>query len=165
VKLVDDPATNPTGASELRFAVAIHEAGHAVAFAAVGIDVLSMWIGSGSDPGGRTRSGEIIGANRSDFLATLYAADIAVEELCAGYRLPIVQSPASDQEQLRRSESALNITGSERTRAQARALQVIRTWHKQVLALANALLAAPEGRLLGADLDNQLAPVRKQFTA
>jgi hypothetical protein len=47
LKLVDNPATNPTGASEPRFAVAIHEAGHAIAFAVVGIDVLSAWIGSG----------------------------------------------------------------------------------------------------------------------
>ena len=165
MKLVDNPATNPTDASEIRFAVAIHEAGHAIAFGVVGIDVLSVWIGSGSNPSGHTQSGEIVAAGRPDFLATLYAGDIAVEELCGGYRLPIVQSPASDQEQLRRSELELGIAESERTRAQARARRIVQTWKQQVVALANALLAAPDGQLLGADLDNQLAPVREQFTA
>lgn len=164
MKLVDNPATNPTGASELRFAVAIHEAGHAIAFAAVGIDVLSVWIGSGPNPSGRTKSGEIIAASRPDFLATFYAADIAVEELCGGYRLPLVQSPASDEEQLRRSESELGTTDNERIRAQARARQIVQMWHMRVVALANEPLASPGGRLVGADLDNQLASVRKQFT-
>lgn len=127
--------------------------------------MLSVWIGPGSNPSGRTQSGEIIAANRPDFLATLYAGDIAVEQLCGGYRLPVVQSPASDHEQLRQSELELSISGSERTHAQARAHQIVRMWHERVIALANALLAAPDGRLLGAELDNQLAPVRKQFTA
>lgn len=165
MKLVEDPATNPTHASEPRFAVAIHEAGHAIAFGAVGIDVLSVWIGSGSNPSGHTESGEIIAADRADFLATLYAGDIAVEELCGGYRLAIVQSPASDQEQLRRSELQLGIAEGERTRAQVTARRIVQTWKEQVVAIANALLGAPDGRLLGADLDNQLAPVREQFTA
>jgi hypothetical protein len=165
LKLVDSPATNPTGASELRFAVAIHEAGHAVAFAGVGIDVLSVRISSSSNPSRNTQSGEIVAAGRPDFLATLYAGDIAVEELCGGYRLPIVQSPASDQEQLRRSELKLGIADNERTRAQARARQIVQTWNQLVVALANALLAAPDGRLRGTDLDNQLAPIREQFTA
>lgn len=164
MKLVDNPATNPTDASEIRFAVAIHEAGHAIAFGVVGIDVLSVWIGSGSNPSGHTQSGEIVAAGRPDFLATLYAGDMAVEELCGGYRLPIVQSPASDHEQLRRSELELGIADNERARAQVRARQIVQTWHQQVVALANALLAAPDGQLLGADLDNQLAPVREQFT-
>jgi len=124
-----------------------------------------MWIGSGPNPSGRTQSGEIIAASRPDFLATLYAGDIAVEELCSGYRLPVVQSPASDQEQLRRSELELGITDDERTSAQATARQFVRAQHERVVALANALLAAPDGRLLGADLDYQLAPVRNQFTA
>ncbi len=124
-----------------------------------------MWIGPGPDPSGRTQSGEIIAANRPDYLATLYASDIAVEELCGGYRLPVVPSPASDQEQLRRAELELAITDYERSLAQARAREIVRIWRDKVLALANALLAAPDGQLVGANLDNQLAPVRKQFTA
>lgn len=126
---------------------------------------LSVWIGSGSNPSGHTQSGEIVAAGRPDFLATLYAGDIAVEELCGGYRLPIVQSSASDQEQLRRSELELGIAESERTSAKATARRIVQARKEQVVALANALLAAPDGRLLGADLDNQLAPVREQFTA
>jgi hypothetical protein len=160
-----NPIDNPTGASELRFAVAIHEAGHAIAFASVGIDVLSMWIAPEPNPSGRTQSGEIIAASRSDFLATIYAGDLAVDELCGGYRLPVVQGAASDQEQLRRSELELGITDDERTRAQARARQIVRAQCERVVALANALLRAPDGRLLGADLDDQLAHVRTQFTA
>src|SRR5207244_1935636 len=54
--------------SELRYAVAIHEAGHAIAFAAVGIDVTSVWIASGDKPSGRTVSGDFYGADRSDYL-------------------------------------------------------------------------------------------------
>jgi hypothetical protein len=150
--------------TDRRFAVAIHEAGHAIAFAAVGIDVVSVWIGSGPNPSGRTNSGDFIGADRSDFLATLYASDIAVEELCDGYRLPIVESPASDQEQLRRAELELGITEDERSRAKSRAREIVRSWREQVVALANVLLGAPSGRLVGRDLDVQLAPIRKQFT-
>jgi hypothetical protein len=164
MKLIDDPATNPTGATEVRFAVAIHEAGHAIAFAGVGIDVVHVWIGPGPKPNGDTKSGEIIAASRPDFLATLYASDIAVEELCSGYRLPADTSSASDQEQLRRAELKLGITTAERSRAQERAREIVRLWHDAVIDLANALLAAPNGRLVGAKLDDQLASVRKQFT-
>lgn len=147
-----------------RFAVAIHEAGHAIAFAVVGIDVLRIWIGPGPNPSGLTQSGEIIAASRPDFLATLYASDIAVEELCGGHRLPLVSSPASDQEQLRRAEVELEITDYERSLAQERAREIVKIWREQVVAIANALLAAPDGQLVGRDLDNQLASVRKQFT-
>ena len=164
VKLVDDPGTNPTGASERRYAVAIHEAGHAITFAAAGIDVLWVWIGQGHNPSGRTRSGEVIAASRPDFLATLYAGDIAVEELCGGYRLPVVPTPGSDYEQLRRAEVKLKVTDYERSDAQARAHEIVRARREQVVALANALLAAPDCQLVGANLDNQLASVRKQFT-
>jgi hypothetical protein len=164
VKLIDNPVINPTGASERRYAVAIHEAGHAITFAAVGIDVLYIWIGPGPDPIGVTQSGEVLAANRPDYLATLYASHIAVEELCDGYRLPEDASYGSDQQQLRRAELELSITDGERSQAQASARQIIRTWREQVVALANALLAAPNGRLLGANLDTQLASVRRQFT-
>jgi hypothetical protein len=150
--------------TDRRFAVAIHEAGHAIAYAAVGIDVLSMWIGPGPNPSGRTQSGEIIAADRSDFLATLYASDVAVEELCEGYHLPVVESPASDEEQLRRAELKLGITDDERSRAKSRAREIVQSWRGQVVALANLLLMAPNGRLAGRDLDIQLAPIRNQFT-
>jgi len=42
---------------------------------------------------------------------------------------------------------------------------MVRAQKERVVALANALLSAPDGQLLGADLDDQLAPVRRQFTA
>jgi hypothetical protein len=164
LKLVDDPMTNPTGASERRYSVAIHEAGHAITFAAVGIDVVCIWIEAGPDPSGCTKSGEIIAANRPDYLATLYASDIAVEELCGGYRLPVDMSSGSDQQQLRRAELELGITDDERSQAQSGARKIIQVWREQVVALANAVLAATNGQLVGANLDNQLAPVRKQFT-
>jgi hypothetical protein len=159
------PVDNLRGASERRYAVAIHEAGHAVAFAAVGIDVVSVWIGPGPDPSGRTESGDFVGADRSDFLATLYASDIAVEELCDGYRLPIVESTSSDQEQLRRAERDLGIKDDERSRAKARAREIVLSWREHLVALANVLVVAPNERLVGGDLDSQLAPIRKQFTA
>src|SRR5207247_341321 len=99
-----------------------------------------------------------------DFLATLYAGGIAVEELCGGYRLPLDTSLGSDQEQLRRAEAKLEIKDHERSQAQTRAREIVRTWSDQVVALANALLAAPDCQLVGANLDKQLASVRRQFT-
>jgi hypothetical protein len=162
--LIDDPETNPTGASERRYAVAIHEAGHAITFAAVGIDVLRIWICPGPNPSGDARSGEINAASRPEFLATLYASDIAVEELCGGYRLPLDTSPGSDQEQLRRAEARLEIKNQERSEAQTLARKIVRFWSAQLVALANALLATPDGQLVGANLDQQLASVRRQCT-
>src|SRR5205814_5154135 len=132
--------------------------------AAVGIDVTSVWIASGDNPSGRTVSGDFYGADRSDYLATLYAGNIAAEELCGSYRLHIVQSPASDQDQLRRAEKELEITNDERSLAKATAREIVRSRREHVIALANALLGASGGRLVGRTLDVQLAPVRKQFT-
>jgi hypothetical protein len=123
-----------------------------------------VWIGPGPNPSGLTQSGDFVALGRPDFLATLHASDIAVEELCGGYRLPEVSSPASDQKQVRRFGLELEITDDQRLLAQARAREIVRAWRDQILALANALLAAPDGQLVGANLDNQLAPIRKQFT-
>src|SRR3989442_8928261 len=115
-----NPIDNPTGASELRFAVAIHEAGHAIAFASVGIDVLSMWIGPEPNPSGRTQSGEIVAASRSDYLATIYAGDLAVDELCGGFPLSRGVGGPAGHEEPRGAGVELCISHDQRTRCHAR---------------------------------------------
>jgi hypothetical protein len=142
-----------------RFAVAIHEAGHAVVFAYLGFDVSYLEMGLDPDPSGRARGDEIPWTDRTDYMATLHAGNVAVEELCDGYRLPIVASPASDEAQLTRVETELDASDYEKTQAPVRARQIVQACRNEVAAIANALLASPNGRLEGHALEDLLAPV------
>src|SRR5258708_23544256 len=79
--------------TERRFAVAIHEAGHAVVFAFFRVDVPYIQMGLDPDPSGHTRGLDGPIADYIEFLAPLHAGNVAVEELCGGYRLPVACSP------------------------------------------------------------------------
>jgi hypothetical protein len=142
-----------------RFAVAIHEAGHAVVFAYLGFDVSQVEMGLDPDPSGRAHGREIPWTDRIDYMATFHAGNIAVEELCGGYRLPVIASNASDEAQLARVESAINASASEKAQAPMRARQIVRACRDEVAAVANGLLASPNGRLQGHGLEDLLAPV------
>jgi hypothetical protein len=135
--------------------------GQAITFAALGIDVLRIWTGPEPNPNGDTRSGEIIATSRRDSLATLHASDIAIEELC------VRRLSASGQYEPRecpRATSPGRIKDHERSQARRRAREIVRIWSDQVVTLAHALLAMPNGVLRGANLDKQLAHVHRWFT-
>jgi hypothetical protein len=159
VKLVDNPVTNPTGASELRFAVAIHEAGHTVVFAFLRFDVPYVEMGLGPNPSGRAHGREIPWTDRIDYVATIHAGNVAVEVLCGGYRLPVVANPASDEAQLARVETELDASDFEKGQAPVRARQIVQACRDELVAIANALLASPNGRLEGQSLEALLTPV------
>jgi ATP-dependent Zn protease len=147
------------------YAIACHEAGHAVVQACVGMEVTEVrmvQIGAGR-PGGSASAGtgeeEIY--EISDYLASLLAGEIAVEEVCGGYRLPLDHSPRSDEAEIKRVTSA---TEYDLVRARRTARALIQTHRQQIIALAEALLRVPpvEGvrRIAGTELDGLLAPVR-----
>ncbi len=149
------------------YAVACHEAGHAVVQAGVGMEVNEvrmLQIGT-LRPGGSSSAGtgfdEIY--EISDYLASIMAGDIAVEETCGSYRLPVDDGPRSDQAEIRRVTSA---TEGDLLRAQRKARALVQIHRQPIIALAKALLDVPpiEGvrSLTGLELDEFLAPVRAQ---
>jgi hypothetical protein len=145
--------------TEHRRAVAIHEAGHAVVFAFLGVDVPHVQMGHNPDPSGHTLGRNIPVTDRISFLAPLHAGNVAVEELCGDYRLPIVPSPASDEAQIGLVEAITRASDDEKAQAPARARDIIQLCRDEVVAIAEALLAAPNGRLEGQPLQDLLVPV------
>lgn len=147
---------------EYRYAVAIHEAGHAVVFACYGIEVLRMQLSKpGSTLTGETHSGEIIAANRTDLVASLMAGDIAVDLICDPRMSAGVRS-ARDQQLLRHYEQELHFTDHERSVAHSAASRAIDAHRRHVISIADALIAKMDGRLEVAALEPLLAPVRDE---
>jgi hypothetical protein len=147
-----------------RFAVAVHEAGHGVVGATVGFQVPAIRLESKG--GGQTSGGEFAGDGRfsSDTIQRLswwFAGDAAVEEICGGYRLPVDTRPNSDVEKLRREVRVLSATESDQRQAQALAKKVVRSQRVHIITIAEALLAAKDGRLAGKELETLLTPVWK----
>jgi hypothetical protein len=145
--------------TDRRFAVAIHEAGHAVVFAYLGFDVPCVEMGLDPDPSGQAHADQIPWTDRVDFMATLHAGNVAVEELCGGYRLPVVVSPGSDEAQLARVELTINASDSEKAEAPMRARQIVQACRAELVGIANALLGSPNGRLESLALEALLEPV------
>src|SRR5207302_5140581 len=65
-----------------------HEAGHAVVFAYLGFHAPYVEMGLEPDPSGHTPGREIPVTDRIDFMATIHAGNVAVEDCAAatGYR-------------------------------------------------------------------------------
>jgi hypothetical protein len=111
------------------------------------------------DPSGHTRGRDVPITDHIDFLAPLYAGNAAVDEMCGGYRLPLIASPASDEAQIAWVEAETNSSDYEKAQAPVRARQIVQLCRNEVVAIANALLASPTGRLEGQVLEDLLAPV------
>lgn len=148
--------SDSASSDEYRFAVAIHEAGHAIVAAYVGFDVLELRL---EPKGGGQTFGRDFAGERVDYLAQWFAGDAAVSAICGTYRLPADTNPNSDQEMLRRDIRVLAATVLEQRRAKTRARQIVRGQRIQIIAIARALLATRNGRLAGKVLEKLLTPV------
>lgn len=148
--------------TESRFAVAVHEAGHAIVFACLGFELQRVQL---SEPGskliGSTLSGEFVAAERTDLLASLLAGDMAVDAICDS-RVSAEMKSARDQQLLRKLDRELGITEGEKRIARRKAGEVVEAQRKHIITVANALIATPDGLLEGAPLDELLAPVRDE---
>src|SRR5258708_22502328 len=116
-------------------------------------------MGLDPDPTGHPRGLDGPIADYSEFLAPLHAGNVAVEELCGGYRLPVVARPASDEAQLAWVEAETNASQYARAQAPVLARKIVLLCRVEVVAIANELLASPDGRLEGQALQNLIAPM------
>ncbi len=114
-------------------------------------------------PGGSSSAGTGVDElyEISDYMASIMAGDIAVEETCGSYRLPVDDGPRSDQAEIRRVTSA---TEGDLLRAQRKARALVQIHRQRIIALAKALLDVPaiDGvrSLRAHELDEFLGPVR-----
>jgi ATP-dependent Zn protease len=141
---------------DYRFAVAVHEAGHAVVAAYLRFDVDHIEM---KGMGGQAVSGPFVFADRVDYMAPWSAGNAAVEEVCAGYRLPVDANANSDHEKLRWIERELAATDEEKRLARSKARKIVRSQRLHIVTIAEALLASEGGRLEGEELERLLTPV------
>src|SRR5258708_13462898 len=94
-------------------------------------------------PSGHTRGLDGPIADYIEFLAPLHAGNVAVEELCGGYRLPVVASPASDEAQIAWVEAETNASQYARAQAPGLARQIFLLRPDEVVAMCNSLLPPP----------------------
>jgi hypothetical protein len=89
--------SDPSSLEDYRFAVAVHEAGHAVVGAYLRFDIREIHLGS---IGGHAEAAADT-VERTGWLVYWIAGEVAVEEICGGHRLPVDTNPNSDHKRLR----------------------------------------------------------------